>query len=202
MVSDVYDAAFALFDVPRAQLSARDGKDDSPYQGVIFLSNVNASYSTAPQPYWQYDASIPTAEGTHESLECYSANNCTLPSGEPASLYQTEYDEFGCQGSATSYMLPNVTYDGTGCYNWYDSSYVRYSCAEEHTTMATYHYGSSCDVPPSVTVFTRGVCSEAAKRTQYCLVAPYSPPSPSDSALIRPALLALFGLVGSLMLLL
>ena len=180
----------ALRDSVKSLGSSRRFEYDAMGSSYIYLPNINHSY-VSPQPF----VYAPREEPYDGYEECYSEGNCTLANGQPAQRWQSFYSNPECGGPGTSYFNP---YDKVGeCLNYYNRSYEKIGCIDEHTAYFAEYVDPDCTKPSRVHL-TRNVCSPYSYGTNHCKAPPtqlpdisWSTPASLASSLSIPVLLVM-----------
>ena len=167
---------------------------DAMGSSYIYLPNVNHSY-VSPQPF-EY---APREEPYDDYQQCYSGDNCTTADGNPAQRWNSFYSNPECAGPVISYTNP---YDRLGeCLNYFNRSYQKVGCVDEHTTFFADYVDPDCSKPSRVYV-SRRVCSQYDEETNHCKAPPtqvpdisWSTPASLASSLSIPVLWVLVAIV-------
>jgi hypothetical protein len=151
------------------------GEFSAMYTSYMYLANINDSY-VSPQTF----DNQPIQAFSENNAYCPSTDNCTLANGQPAQMWTTYFNEYQCQGGNYSYFNLDAA-PGT-CTNYYNSSYAKIGCYNEHTTVAIFYSDASCTQP--FFVFGSSTqCSLTSTSTTHCTATPMTLPDfvPSSS---------------------
>jgi hypothetical protein len=124
----------------------------------MFLANVNDTIT----PYTFDNQWIQSYESSYTS--CYSLGNCTTPDGSTPLGYEDYYSNVGCVNPQYSYFFDEQAWDT--CLNYYNATYVKFGCFDEHGSYFAQFNDAECKIP-AVVYGSRSVC-ETSQRTYHC----------------------------------
>jgi hypothetical protein len=161
----------------------------------MYLANVNDTIT----PYVFDNQWIQSYEGS--AVNCYSLGNCTTSEGSTPLGFEDYYSDIGCVNPQYSYFYDEQVWDT--CVNFYNVTYVKYGCFDEHGSYFAQFNDAECKIP-AVIYGSRTVC-ETSQSTFHCNApitqfprsptAPQTPTSTASSTIQSPILMLAIALL-------
>ena len=138
-------------------ISAKSQRADVSAMSTTYMSlaNVNDSY-ISPQVF----DNQPIQAYSSGSTVCSSYDNCTLPNGQPALLYETFHPLSNCMNPDYSVMYLQ---DIGVCMNWYNESYAKIGCFDSKGTYTAYYSDAACTNPVRVNGYRSSCAGSTAE---------------------------------------